>query len=140
MTPRRPRQRVKLGLTCYTNTRILPGVDKPLIWLGSSRSALKEFPEDARRVAGFQLRRVQEGLEPNDWKPLTTVGVGVKEIRIRTGLEHRVLYLATLAEGVYVLHAFEKRTRKPSKRDIDLARERFRELINTRRNQKSKAR
>jgi phage-related protein len=108
-------------------------VDRPLIWLGSSRSALREFPDDARQLAGFQLRRVQHGLEPNEWKPMTTVGVGVKEIRIHTGLEHRVLYLARFAEGVYVLHAFEKRTRKTSKRDTDLARERFRALIEDRR-------
>jgi phage-related protein len=114
----------------------LGGVDKPLIWLGSSRGAVREFPEDARRVAGFQLRRVQQGLEPNDWKPITAVGAGVKEIRIHTSLEHRVLYVANFAEGVYVLHAFEKRTRKTSKRDIDLARERFRALIESRRVQK----
>ena len=123
-------------LTWYTNIRILCGVDKLLIWLGSSRNALREFPDDARRVAGFQLRRVQQGLEPNDWKPMIAVGIGVKEIRIRTGLEHRVLYLAKYAEGVYVLHAFEKRTRKTSKRDTDLARERLRALIENRRSQK----
>jgi phage-related protein len=89
-----------------------------------------------RRVAGFQLRRIQQGLEPNDWKPMTAVGVGVKEIRIHTGIEYRVFYLAKFAEGVYVLHAFEKHTRKTSKRDMDLARERFRALIETRRSQK----
>ena len=115
-------------------------MDKPLIWLGSSRSALREFPEDARRVAGFQLRRVQQGLEPNDWKPMTAVGVGVKEIRIHTGLEHRVLYLARFAEGVYVLHAFEKRTRTTSKRDTDISRQRFRVLIENRRGQKAEER
>jgi phage-related protein len=115
-------------------------VDKPLIWLGSSRSELKKFPDDARRVAGFQLRRVQQGLEPNDWKPMTTVGVGVKEIRIHTGLDHRVLYVARFAEGIYVLHAFEKRTRKTAKRDTDLARERFRALIENRRREKSNGR
>jgi phage-related protein len=112
-------------------------VDKPLIWLGSSRNAIGQFPDDARRVAGFQLRRIQQGLEPNDWKPMTAVGVGVKEIRIHTGIEYRVFYLAKFAEGVYVLHAFEKHTRKTSKRDTDLARERFRALIETRRIQKS---
>jgi phage-related protein len=115
-------------------------VDKPLIWLGSSRSELKKFPDDARRVAGFQLRRVQQGLEPNDWGPMTTVGVGVKEIRIHTGLDHRVLYVARFAEGIYVLHAFEKRTRKTAKRDTDLARERFRALIENRRREKSNGR
>ena len=127
-------------LTWYTNTSILCGVDKPLIWLGASRAALKEFPDDARQIAGFQLRRVQQGLEPNDWKPMTTGGGGVKDIRIHTGLEHRVLYLATFAEGVYVLHAFEKRTQKTPKRDVELARERFRALITKRRSQQSGAR
>jgi phage-related protein len=115
-------------------------VDKPLIWLGASRTALKAFPDDARQIAGFQLRRVQQGLEPNDWKPMTTVGVGVKEIRIHTGLDHRVLYVARFAEGIYVLHAFEKRTRKTAKRDTDLARERFRALIENRRREKSNGR
>jgi len=97
---------------------------------------LREFPDAARRIAGFQSRRVQQGLEPNDWKPMTAVGVGVKEIRIHMGLEHRVLYLAKFAEGIYVLHAFEKRTTKTSKRDTDLARERFRALIENRRSKK----
>jgi phage-related protein len=71
---------------------------------------------------------------------MTTVGVGVKEIRIHTGLDHRVLYVARFAEGIYVLHAFEKRTRKTAKRDTDLARERFRALIENRRREKSNGR
>ena len=114
--------------------------EKPLIWLGSSQGDLKAFPPDARRVAGFQLRRVQQGLEPNDWKPMTTVGTGVQEIRIHTGLEHRVFYLAKFTEGVFVLHAFEKRTRKTPKRETDLARERFRALVLKRRSESSAAR
>jgi len=112
-------------------------VGKPLIWLGSARSNLRAFPQDARRVAGFQLRRVQQGLDPNDWKPMSSVGVGVREIRIHTGLEHRVLYVATFTEGVYILHAFEKRTQKTPKREMDLARDRFRALMEQRRVQKS---
>ncbi|MGE5216378.1 MAG: type II toxin-antitoxin system RelE/ParE family toxin [Chloroflexota bacterium] len=115
-------------------------MDKPLIWLGTARNALKDFRDDARRLAGFQLRRVQQGLEPNDWKPMTSVGRGVKEIRIHTGLEHRVLYVATFAEGVYVLHAFEKRAQKTPKRDLELARERFCALIENRRSQRIRAR
>ena len=79
------------------------------------------------------MRRVQQGLEPNDWKPMPTVGPGVQEIRIHTGLEHRVFYVAKFAEGVYVLHAFEKRTRKTPKRELELARERFRALVMKRR-------
>ena len=115
-------------------------VDKPLIWLGSSQRDLKAFPQDARSVAGFQLRRVQQGLEPNDWKPMSAVGVGVQEIHIHTGLEHRVFYVAKFTEGVYVLHAFEKRTRKTPIRETDLARERFRTLVVKRRSENSAAR
>ena len=107
--------------------------DKPLFWLGSSRSDLKVFPQDARRIAGFQLRRVQQGLEPNDWKPMPTVGPGVREIRIHTGLEHRVFYVVKFTEGVYVLHVFEKQTGKTPKRELELARERFRALVMKRR-------
>ena len=107
--------------------------DKPLFWLGSSRSDLKAFPQDARRIAGFQLRRVQQGLEPNDWKPMPAVGPGVREIRIHTGLEHRVFYVAKFTEGVYVLHAFEKRTRKIPKNELELARDRFHTLVMKRR-------
>jgi len=107
--------------------------DKALFWLGSSRNDLKAFPPDARRVAGFQLRRVQQGLEPNDWKAVPSVGPGVREIRIHTGAEHRVFYVAKFTERVYVLHAFEKRARKTPKRDLELARDRFHALVMKRR-------
>jgi phage-related protein len=103
--------------------------EKPLIWLGSSRQDVKAFPADARRVAGFQLRRIQLGLPPNDWKPMTSVGPGVQEIRIRTGREHRVFCIARLAEAVYVLHAFEKRSRKTPRQDLKIARNRLRLLL-----------
>ena len=106
--------------------------DKPLIWLGASRRDLRAFPPNARRVAGFQVRRVQQGLEPNDWKPMPSVGPGVQEIRLQTELEHRILYIAKFPEGVYVLHAFEKRTRQTPRRDLDLARDRLRALVSRR--------
>lgn len=79
------------------------------------------------------MRRIQQGLEPNDWKPMPTVGPGVREIRLHTGIEHRVFYVAKFAEGVYVLHAFEKRTRKTPNRELELARDRFRALVMKRR-------
>ena len=106
--------------------------EKPVIWLGDSREAIRGFPGDVRRIAGFQIWRVQRGLEPNDWKPMSSVGLGVQEIRIRTGAEHRVLYVAKFAEAVYILHAFEKRTRQAPKADLDLARHRLRALISQR--------
>ena len=75
---------------------------------------------------------VQQGLEPDDWKAMLGVGPGVYELRIRTDLEHRVFYVAKFAEGVYVLHAFQKKTRQTAQRDLELARERYREVLRQR--------
>jgi phage-related protein len=107
--------------------------DKALWWLGSSREDIRAFPEDVRRLAGFQLRRLQQGLEPNDWRPMPTIGPGVEEIRIHMTREHRVVYIAKFTEVVYVVHAFEKRSRKTPKRDLDLARQRLQQLLHQRR-------
>jgi len=103
-------------------------LEKALCWLGSSLDDLRAFTENARREAGYQLGRVQQGLTPDDWKPMTLVGPGVYEIRIHTGLEHRVFYVAKHEEAVYVVHAFEKRTRQTRQADIDVARKRFADL------------
>jgi phage-related protein len=86
--------------------------DKPLVWLGSARRDIRAFPPDARRLSGFQLRKVQQGLDPDDWKPMTSVGPGVREIRIQTDLAHRVFDVATFEEAAYVLHAFERRNER----------------------------
>ena len=103
--------------------------DKAILWLGSSRSDVQAFPRDARRLVGFQLRLVQQGLEPLDWKPMSTIGPGVHEIRIHTTAEYRVCYVAKFGEAIYVLHAFEKRTRKTSQHDVELARQRYQALV-----------
>jgi phage-related protein len=107
--------------------------ETPLHWLGSSLDDLRAFPENARREAGYQLGRVQQGLMPDDWKPMTLVGAGVYEIRVRTGVEHRVFYVAKHEEAVYVIHAFEKRTRQTRQADIDVARKRVADLDRLRR-------
>lgn len=101
---------------------------RPLVWAGSSLEDVRAFPADARRRAGFQLRRIQLGLMPDDWKPMASVGQGVHEVRVHTELEHRVIYIARYDEAVYVLHAFEKRTTKTRKADIDLAKRRLAEV------------
>ena len=106
------------------------------MWLGSSLEDLTGFPENARRSAGYQLRRLQEGLEPNDWKGMPGVGPGVQEIRLRATTEHRVFYVARFAEAVYVLHAFEKKAQKTPKRDLELGQRRYRELIDARRKER----
>jgi len=95
---------------------------KPVEFLGDSLDAIKAFPTSVRRRAGYQIDRLQNGLEPNDWKPMTTVGSGVREIRIRDSSgAFRVVYVAHLAEAIYVLHAFQKKTHKTARRDIDRA-------------------
>lgn len=86
----------------------------------------------ARGKVGHELFLVQQGLTPSDWKPMTTVGPGVVELRIHTGEEFRVIYLARFDEGVYVLHAFEKRSRQTRAVDLELARRRLRDLIRSR--------
>ena len=83
----------------------------------------------------MQLGLVQAGLEPFDWKPMPIVGLGVNEIRVRLGGAYRVIYVAKFLEAVYVLHAFQKKSRKTARTDIDLARRRFAALIQDRRQQ-----
>jgi phage-related protein len=81
--------------------------------MGSSKADLIAFPDEARREIGFQLEHVQEGMDPDDWKPMPTVGAGVREIRVRESSgAFRCIYLATRPEGVYVLHCFHRRPRK----------------------------
>ncbi|MBK9594471.1 MAG: type II toxin-antitoxin system RelE/ParE family toxin [Rhodocyclales bacterium] len=105
---------------------------KPIEFLGDALDALRSFPEPARREAGFQLDKVQHGGEPDDWKPMRSIGQGVREIRIRDESgAFRVIYLAKLADAVYVLHCFQKKTEQTSDRDIELARKRFRDLMRT---------
>ena len=99
--------------------------EKALRWVGSSLDDLRAFPAEARQDAGYQLYRVQQGLTPSDWKPMTSVGRGVYEIRLRSTQEHRVFYVARFKNAVYVLHAFEKKTQKTRQADIELGRQRL---------------
>ena len=102
---------------------------KRLEFLGDSLEQLRDFPETARKAAGVQLHKVQQGIEPSDWKPMTSVGQGVREIRIsdEAGI-FRVLYIAKIEDTVYVLHAFQKKTQQTAKRDLDLAATRLRQI------------
>jgi phage-related protein len=105
---------------------------KPVEFLGNTIEALRAFPDKARQDAGFQLDKVQRGEEPDDSKPMPGVGAGVEEIRIRDEAgTFRVIYLAKLADAVYVLHCFQKKTQETSRKDIKLARKRYKELMRT---------
>jgi phage-related protein len=95
---------------------------------------LRDFPADARQDAGYQLDKVQRGLQPDDFKPMPMIGKGVEEIRIRDDSgTYRVVYTARLANAVFVLHAFQKKTPRTSQRDIAIAKARFREMMRDRR-------
>lgn len=103
---------------------------KPFEFRGGALADLCRFPAMARREAGYQLYQVQEGLDPDDWKPMNGIGSGVREIRIREkDGAFRVIYVAKFADAVYVLHCFQKKTQKTSSDDIALAARRYRDLI-----------
>lgn len=101
---------------------------KPLRFVGSSLDDLRDFPAEARRQVGFELYAVQRGLEPSDWRPMPEVGPGVREIRVHVLGEWRVLYVARIAEAIYVLHAFRKKTQKTRREDVELAQQRYRQI------------
>lgn len=109
---------------------------KPINWRGSSLDDLRDdntFSPDARKEAGFQLSRVQAGLDPEDWKPFDVVGAGTKEIRINLGDGwYRVMYVAKFAEAVYVLHCFKKQTKTTSKQDKEITAARYKAVIRER--------
>ena len=106
---------------------------KPVRFLGDSLQCVRDFPVDARQDAGYQLDKVQRGLQPDDFKPMPTIGRGVEEIRIRDDAGNfRVIYTARLVDAVLVLHAFQKKTQRTSQRDIELAKARFREMMKDR--------
>lgn len=106
--------------------------DKPIQWIGTSLEDLKNFSEDAKYKIGGQLRLIQQGKQPIDFKPMPSIGKDAKEIRIWTGDTYRVFYVARFPEAVYILHAFGKKTQKTSKKDIELGKKRYQQMMKLR--------
>nr|WP_294545997.1 type II toxin-antitoxin system RelE/ParE family toxin [uncultured Rhodopila sp.] len=103
---------------------------KAVRFVGSSLDDLRAFPAAARREAGYQLRRLQDGLDPDDWKPMASIGPGVREIRVRDNSgAFRVIYIASIGDAIYVLHAFQKKTQQTLKRDLDLSAGRLKQVV-----------
>lgn len=103
---------------------------KPIRFLGNALKCLRDFPENARQDAGYQLDKVQRGEQPDDFKPMPSIGKGVEEIRMWDDAgTYRVIYTARMADVVVVLHAFQKKTQTTSRRDIEIAKERFAQLM-----------
>ncbi len=111
--------------------------EKEIRWVGLSYDDLLGFLDEPRRETGFQLGKVQEGLDPDDWKPFDDVGPGTRDIRIRdaTGI-YRVMYVAKFEEAIYVLHCFQKKTVATTKRDKDIAEARYRAVAQKRKGMK----
>jgi phage-related protein len=111
-----------------------PPQDKPIEWLGSSLEDLKRCSQPAIRKAGWELRALQEGKAPTDFKPMAIIGQGAQEIRVRTDDEnYRIFYVAKFAEAIYVLHTFQKKTQKTSQQDIELGQNRYQQMLQYRR-------
>ena len=103
---------------------------KSIDFCGSSLDDLRNFPQGAKREAGLQLDRVQRGLEPDNWRPMKSVGTGAKEIRVfDADSTFRVIYVAKIEDVIFVLHCFQKKTQKTAQSDIDLAKDRYKELL-----------
>ncbi len=111
-----------------TNTCTIRLVIKQIIWRGSSRRRIQDFPSEAQDIGGYELLKVQFGKPPSDWKPVPSVGSGAIEIRIHHPHEHRIMYVANYPEAIYILHCFEKKTPQTSLKDIELARKEYAEL------------
>ena len=103
--------------------------EKRILWLGSTLEDMRGLPQVARQRMGYQLHRVQNGREPHSWRPMTSVGKGVREIRVSdAGRTFRTMYLTNIGDSIYVLHVFEKKTAKTAKNDLDTARKRLNEI------------
>ena len=110
---------------------------KPLIFVGTSQNDIRGFGKNASISIGTELFAVQMGSEPTDWKPIRTIGVGVREIRTHDGKEYRTIYIAKFSEAIYVLHSFVKKSRTTSKKDIQIAKDRL-DYVNRMRNKSIK--
>jgi len=114
-----------------------PPVPRPVVWLGNSRKNVQGFPKGAQKVLGDELQLIQFGGMPKDAKPFKGVGSGVLEIALRYATDaYRVVLAVQIGKRIYVLHAFQKKSKKgieTPKRDIDLVKKRYaeaRELAN----------
>ncbi len=101
---------------------------KKINFTGTTLDDIKAFPRPAQQRIGYQLHKIQMGEQPNDWKPMKSIGPGVREIRIKVGDQYRVIYVASVFDEIYVLHAFKKRTQKTTRRDLDIAKHRLRKI------------
>jgi phage-related protein len=115
-------------LIVHIKTDII-SVMRPVVFLGDALRRIRDFPEDVRRSVGHELRDVQHGEDPSDWKPMPAIGAGVREIRVRDASgAYRVIYVTKLEASIFVLHAFQKKSQATPQKEIDIARARLRAI------------
>jgi len=102
---------------------------KKVIFEGDSLEVISNFSKIAKRRTGYEIDRVQRGLEPENWKPFSIIGKGVREIRVQVGQQYRIIYLAKFDEKVHVLHAFEKKSQKTSQSQVNTAKNRYKLVL-----------
>lgn len=111
--------------------------DKELAFIGSSLDYLREFPQHVRGLAGAELRRIQRGEQPLQGRSMRIIGAGTFEIKMK---DHkgafRVFYVTKFKEMIYVLHAFQKKSQKTSRKDIALGQQRYKEMLELRKDEK----
>lgn len=99
---------------------------KEVIWLGDSKEAVSEFPENIRVDLGFQLYLLQQGKQPIRSRPMKSIGKSVFELKEQDEKGwYRVIYTIEVKNKIYVLHSFKKQSAKTSKQDLDLAKVRL---------------
>ena len=101
---------------------------KPILWFGNSRQVVRGFGKAVKDQLGDELYRLQIGLDPKNWKPMSTIGPGVREIRVSSGGQFRVVYLLRRPEGIVILHAFQKKSQQTGRADIEISRQRLKQL------------
>jgi phage-related protein len=106
---------------------------RPLVWMGDSRKNIRKFPEDVRASVGYALQLVQAGETPLEAKPFKGIGSGVYEIVKRYDTDtYRAVYAVKIGEKIYVLHAFQKKSKRDIKTpqaDIDLIKQRYKDAV-----------
>ncbi|WP_414564627.1 MULTISPECIES: type II toxin-antitoxin system RelE/ParE family toxin [unclassified Anabaena] len=106
---------------------------RPLVWIGDSLKNIRSFPEEVRASVGYALQLVQAGETPMDAKPLKGIGSGVYEIVKRYDTDtYRAVYAVKIGEKIYVLHAFQKKSKQGIKTpqvDIDLIKQRYKDAV-----------
>ena len=98
-----------------------------IFWVGDAKEVLTSFPQDIKSVFGYSLRRVQKGLLPDcNARRMESIGKGVWELKASDERKwYRLIYLARIGNALYVLHAFEKSSRKTDRRNLETARSRL---------------